>query len=343
MSKEIRIGIVGNVDSGKSTFIGVYKNNKYDDGKGSARKDVLQCQHEKDSGRTSTVSQQYIKINNKCDKSLVFVDLAGHEKYLKTTLHGLTGYNIDHVFVLIGANMGVTRMTREHLSVVLSLNISFSIIITKTDIAPKSVYEKTLKSVIKMINVMSKRRKLINKSKIINKKEEIDIKENTILIFSISNKTGYNYELVKEFINIYIKNYKYKKYDFDCTKLFMIDRKYSVLNIGTVISGRSLIGEFTKGEKLFIGPFRNEWYEIVLKSFHDNFRNTINKIKENEAGTIAIKYTNLKKDLIKNLVYNKSLYIITKDDLKKLHYQSFDAKVKILINHSTTIKRIMSQ
>jgi GTPase len=42
-------------------------------------------------------------------------DLAGHEKYLKTTVAGMTGQMPDYVLILVGANMGVQRMTKEHL------------------------------------------------------------------------------------------------------------------------------------------------------------------------------------------------------------------------------------
>ena len=47
---EIRIGIIGNVDSGKSTLVSVLTNNDIlDDGRGSARKLVLKHAHEKES------------------------------------------------------------------------------------------------------------------------------------------------------------------------------------------------------------------------------------------------------------------------------------------------------
>ena len=65
MSKEIRFGIIGNVDSGKSTFIGVIKSNKLDDGRGDARKRILKHPHEKKSGRTSCITPLSVKIKNK--------------------------------------------------------------------------------------------------------------------------------------------------------------------------------------------------------------------------------------------------------------------------------------
>ena len=47
---EIRIGVIGNVDSGKSTLVSVLSNGELDDGRGLARKLVLKHAHEKKVG-----------------------------------------------------------------------------------------------------------------------------------------------------------------------------------------------------------------------------------------------------------------------------------------------------
>ena len=43
---------------------------------------------------------------------LTFIDLAGHERYLKTTVFGLTGHMPDFAMLMIGANQGVVGMTK---------------------------------------------------------------------------------------------------------------------------------------------------------------------------------------------------------------------------------------
>lgn len=68
------------------------------------------------------------------------MDLCGHEKYLKTTMFGLVGLMPDYAMIIVGANMGVSRMTREHLGISLALNIPVFVVITKVDIAPASVF-----------------------------------------------------------------------------------------------------------------------------------------------------------------------------------------------------------
>ena len=81
--EEKRIGVLGNVDSGKSTIISVLKENILDNGRGLARQKTLKHAHEQDSGRTSYVTHHYYQTDNQI---LSFVDLAGHEKYYKTTI-----------------------------------------------------------------------------------------------------------------------------------------------------------------------------------------------------------------------------------------------------------------
>jgi GTPase len=50
-----KVAVVGNVDSGKSTLVGVLTKAQPDDGNGSARKLVFNYDHEKETGRTSSV------------------------------------------------------------------------------------------------------------------------------------------------------------------------------------------------------------------------------------------------------------------------------------------------
>ena len=120
--KEIRIAVLGNVDSAKTTLVSTITNKILDDGRGLARSKVFKHQHEKDTGRTSSISFRYIKVND--DKYISFIDLAGHEKYFKTTVHGLNGGLADFAILVIGSNMGVLKMTREHLGIIKALKIS---------------------------------------------------------------------------------------------------------------------------------------------------------------------------------------------------------------------------
>ena len=88
---EIRIGVLGNVDSGKTTLISLLKYGELDNGRGSARAKVFKHPHEKETGRTSSVSHYYLRSG---DNTVSFIDLAGHEKYYKTTIFGVVNFII---------------------------------------------------------------------------------------------------------------------------------------------------------------------------------------------------------------------------------------------------------
>lgn len=82
---------------------------------------------------------------------VTFLDLCGHEKYLKTTMFGLVGLMPDYAMIVIGANMGMSRMTREHLGISLALGIPLFIVITKIDMAPQEKYEETIATITKVL------------------------------------------------------------------------------------------------------------------------------------------------------------------------------------------------
>jgi elongation factor 1-alpha len=138
---EIRIGVGGNVDAGKSSFVGVITKNILDNGRGYARSFILKHKHEQETGRTSAVSQQYIKIT---DKVIEFNDLAGHEKYYKCTAKELSNSFLDYVAIVINSGSGIQLMTREHIALSYSLRIPMFIIYTKIDTSPKNIYDMNL-------------------------------------------------------------------------------------------------------------------------------------------------------------------------------------------------------
>jgi GTPase len=59
----VRIAVIGNVDSGKSTMVGVLTRGIADDGRGSARQKVFNFSHEQANGRTSSIGQEIMGFN----------------------------------------------------------------------------------------------------------------------------------------------------------------------------------------------------------------------------------------------------------------------------------------
>ncbi|RUS34255.1 hypothetical protein BC938DRAFT_481601 [Jimgerdemannia flammicorona] len=167
---EIRVAVVGNV----STLLGVLTKGVLDDGRGKARVNLFRHKHEVQSGRTSSVCMEILGFDSKsqiithvdgqhgrnltwddicthASKVLSFIDLAGHEKYLKTTVFGMTGCAPDFVMLMVGANAGVIGMTKEHLGLALSLAIPVLVVITKIDMCPTNILENTVKQLTKIL------------------------------------------------------------------------------------------------------------------------------------------------------------------------------------------------
>jgi GTPase len=141
----LRIAITGSVNSSKSTSVGVLITGNLDDGNGSARSTVLKLPHEKTTGRSSSVSYNYIKqqMPDGSRRIVTMVDLCGHKQYLRTTLYGITAHRIDYGMVVIGSNMGMNVMdngsfansnTAEHMNILHQLGIPFFIIMSKRDL-----------------------------------------------------------------------------------------------------------------------------------------------------------------------------------------------------------------
>jgi GTPase len=143
----------------------------------------------------------HVASNSK--KIVTFLDLCGHEKYLKTTMFGLVGLMPDYCMVIVGANMGVSRMTREHIGITLALKIPLFIVITKIDIAPKNVYEETLNTLQRIMKHPN-----VNKTPIfVSENDKVkdladNLSSNVVApIFAISNVSGAGLPILKEFLS----------------------------------------------------------------------------------------------------------------------------------------------
>jgi len=88
---------------------------------------------------------------------ITFLDLAGHKKYLKTTVAGLSGYCPNHVMLVVSSpavNVSSPTqldMTKEHMDLAIALRLPFCIVVTKTDITPADNTINWLESVLKSI------------------------------------------------------------------------------------------------------------------------------------------------------------------------------------------------
>lgn len=324
MTTEVRVGVIGSVDAGKSTLTSVLTRGKLDDGKGSARSEIMKFPHEIESGRTSSITQHYMKNT---DNSITFIDLAGHEKYFKSTMTGLNRV-LDYSCLIIGSNMGVLRMTREHLLTALSLNIPVMVVLTKIDIAPENKYNETKSDIIKFI-----KKKTGDKRTTFDISNENDLLKyinedtNTVIpIFTVSSKTGTGIDILRKYMSGLKQRYNY---NIDAPADFIVERRYNLRGIGLVVSGIMKDGSIKVGDMLLMGSFYRKFYEVKVKSIHNNFREFVDKLEAGQGGCLALKMT--EKFIHKK--FRSGVHVLGKPQL----YTRFKAKIKIL-QHPTTIK-----
>jgi len=365
--EEISIVVCGPVDAGKSSLVGVLTTGNLDDGRGLARKSVFHHNHELETGRTSSISQNVIKyenvngvlklINTKTNrkyeprvidnidmkgleinnnKVVSLIDLAGHEKYLKTTVSGITGMFPDRGIVVIGANTGITKLTREHIGLLLCVRIPFMVVITKIDMAPEQIYldlQITLRKLLQR-NAPDKTLFFINNDTLTNDYINIIDNQNIVPVISVSNKNGYN---INNLHRIIYKTPQREKFVNQPSKgtLVYLDGNFSVPGIGLVVSGMIKEGSIKVKQKMFIGPYDGQFVPIIIRSIHNNLREDVSEIGSNVQGCFAIKFidTSIPRSSIKKgfvLIDNINSW---KNNLVK----SFVAKIKIL-HHSSAIE-----
>lgn len=348
---DIKVAIAGSVDCGKSTYLAVMVSGKKDDGRGSARLSVFNFPHEVETGRTSSIAQHIVgydkngdpvnwsesrkiswpDIVKKSSKIVSFYDLAGHEKYLKTTIRGLTSAAPDFCMIMISANRGVLKMTKEHVFLCVTLNIPFCIVITKTDMTKDKpeIFKNTLRSIVKLLKSTGIRRIPLR----VRKKEDV-IRcalhlhtESIVPLFCVSNVTLRGIQLMHTFLNLIGK--KKEKVVKDSKVEFFIDTTWSISGVGTVVGGQLTMGEVNVGDKLWLGPNNNKYTKITVRSIHCK-RVLVQKAESGCYFCFAIKGVD-KQDI-------KRGNVIIREESQKVYCKKFKARIEVLQTHSTTIQ-----
>lgn len=75
-----------------------------------------------------------MEMAEQTQRTVNLLDVAGHVKYLKTTLHGILGQRPDYIMVCVSAVHGLTRISIEHISLAVYLNVPLVLLLTKTDL-----------------------------------------------------------------------------------------------------------------------------------------------------------------------------------------------------------------
>jgi len=344
---EIRVAVVGNVDAGKSTLLGVLTHGELDNGRGFARQKLFRHKHEAESGRTSSVgndilgfdsqgtvvnqpdhgSLDWIKVCEESSKVITFIDLAGHEKYLKTTVFGMTGHAPDFGMLMVGANAGIIGMTKEHLGLALALSVPVFVVVTKIDMCPPNVLQDTLKLIVKILKSPGCRKVPV----MVKSADDVVISATNFVserlcpIFQVSNVTGENLDYLKMFLNLL--STRSPNTDKSPAE-FQIDDTYSVPGVGTVVSGTCFRGTIRVNDNLLLGPDPlGHFHSLAVKSIHRK-RMPVLEVKSGQTASFSLKK-------IKRSQIRKGMVMVSPSVNPRCCWE-FEGEILVL-HHPTTI------
>ncbi|GFR11855.1 GTP-binding protein 1 [Trichonephila clavata] len=346
---EVRVAVIGNVDAGKSTLLGVLTHGELDNGRGFARQKLFRHKHEMESGRTSSVGNDilgfdscgnvvnkpdshggqldWVKICEAASKVITFIDLAGHERYLKTTIFGMTGHIPDFTMLMVGANAGIVGMTKEHLGLALALNVPVFVVVTKIDMCPANILHDTMKLLVRILKSPGCRKIPV----IVHSEDDVIVSATNFVserlcpIFQVSNVTGENLIYLKMFLNLL--STRMPNSDSEPAE-FQIDDTYSVPGVGTVVSGTTLKGTIRLNDTLMLGPDPlGHFQAVAVKSIHRK-RMPVKEVRSGQTASFALKKIR-RSDIRKGMV-------MVCPTLNPEAYWEFKGEILVL-HHPTTI------
>ncbi|KAG8808888.1 hypothetical protein FRC17_003725, partial [Serendipita sp. 399] len=241
-------------------------------------------------------------IAARSSKIISFIDLAGHERYLKTTLYGLTSGAPSCVFLMAGANAaGLIGMSKEHLAISLALSVPVVVCITKIDMTPANVLNETIKHIVKVLKSPGCRKTpvFVNSVECAAELSQVFIGKRLCPIFQISNVTGQGLDH------------------------YSVTEVWSVPYTGVVVNGIINSGTITAGDNVLIGPDSvGGWINTAVKSIHRK-RAPVPSAEAGQAVSFALK--KMKKGVVR-----KGMVVIAKTETPPKVTRKFEAQVLIL-------------
>mmetsp|Transcript_15398 Transcript_15398/g.18745 ORF Transcript_15398/g.18745 Transcript_15398/m.18745 type:complete len:465 (+) Transcript_15398:175-1569(+) len=291
--QHIRVAVIGNVDAGKSTLIGTLKTGRLDDGRGQSRQTIMKHNHEIETGRTSTITSHLIGYNEdghsvgfdqnsattsqmKSDYEIAseatqlvsLVDLAGHEKYLKSTIHGISSGMIDYALVLINANHPPNHMTCHHIGISIASGIPIIIVLTKIDNCPKHALKNTKDEIANILRCPGVQKKTFQ----IKQASDISLIKDKMHaltpLVSISSVSGEGLHLLHDLLNALPKRRCHQN-KAGRTLEYLVEDTFNITGVGVVVSGFVNAGRSRVGDTVFVGPMSDKSFiKTRIKSIH---------------------------------------------------------------------------
>lgn len=250
------IGTAGHVDHGKTALL-----------KALTGIDCDRLPEEKQREITIDLGFAHLKTE---DVQIGFIDVPGHERFLKNLLAGISGF--QYFLFCIALDEGIKAQTIEHLKILKTLNLKNGIVaLTKMDLIDDDLLNLKKKEV-----------------------QDLFFEEgfDNIKFIPVSASSNKNINLLKNEIIYLVKN-NYNKPNLEPPAILPIDRIFVIKGAGVVITGTLIRGNISLKDELLIFP-QNKRVKIRSIEVHNEKRNLAEAVER-----VALQLAGLEKEDIK--------------------------------------------
>jgi elongation factor 1-alpha len=340
--EHIVVGTAGHVDHGKSTLVGSLVTGHADDGQGGTRAFLDVQPHEVERGLSADLSYGVygfdeegtpVRMDNpdrksdraevvrESDRLVSFVDTVGHEPWLRTTIRGLVGQKLDYGLLVVAADDGPTKTTREHLGILLATELPTIVAITKCDVVDEARVHEVEREVERLLRGAERTPLSVARHGVEAAIEEID--RTVVPVVRTSAVTMEGLPVLDRLFE------RLPKTGGDDGEFAMyVDRTYNVTGVGAVASGTVKSGTVEAGDELLLGPMSDgSFREVEVRSIEMHYH----RVDEASAGRIV----GIALKGIREADVRRGMALLPRD-ADPVPVREFEAEVMVL-NHPTRI------
>ena len=284
------IATSGHIDHGKTVLV-----------KALTGVDTDRLPEEKARGISIDLGYAYHQLEQ--DHVLGFVDVPGHERFVRNMLAGVTG--IDCVLLVIAADDGPMPQTEEHLAILDLLGLSAGVVaITKIDRTDKKRIEEVMELTEMLLDGTS-----------------LD----GAPIYPVSAINGDGIDDLRTHLETVARKFKSTKLDGNFR--LAIDRRFTVPGAGLVVTGSVFSGRVAVGDQLNISP---AGHQVRVRGIHAQNRDA-------ETGQVgqrcALNITG--PNIIKDEIHRGDWVL---DEVIHAPTRRFDARIRLLKSETRALK-----
>lgn len=284
---DIIVGTAGHIDHGKTALV-------------KALTDIDADRFPEEKLRGITIDIGFAELDFGDDR-IGFVDVPGHEKFVKNMLAGASG--IDVVLLVVAADEGVMPQTREHFEICRLLETrSGLIVLTKKDLVDEELLE--------LVNL-----------------DVSELVENSFLhnapIIAVSAKTGEGIEELKQTLKSLALQVPARKNE--TIARLPIDRSFTVKGFGAVVTGTLISGEIAETAEMEVLPIGKKVRVRGLQT-HGKYVKTAHAGQRTAVNLGGIDHAEIERGMV----------LTEKDILRPT--QIFDAEIEVLKTAKKSLK-----